>query len=162
MSTLCRPRVHSVSYFSISLYERGSRLEQWGIWVNYIRSPHLLPCIAQNQFPSAFQIQGLGAVTLVWVWVLSILSTIISTAHVVCSLNIYDKCIAYSQSCSYTFNPNKSFFRQKKSSSHETLHIWGHINNFLTVFPNKVQNSFLSMDMWSLIFKLMDYSIGSV
>ena len=58
MSTLCRPRVHSVSYFSISLYERGSRLEQWGIRVNYIRSPHLLPCIAQNQFPSTFQIQG--------------------------------------------------------------------------------------------------------
>ena len=56
MSTLCRPRVHSVSYFS--LYERGSRLEQWGIRVNYIRSPHLLPCIAQNQFPSTFQIRG--------------------------------------------------------------------------------------------------------
>ena len=36
-------------------------------------------------------------------------------AHVVCSLNIYDKCIAYSQSCSYTFNPNKSLFRQKKA-----------------------------------------------
>ena len=63
---------------------------------------------------------------------------------VVCSLNIYDKCIAYSQSCSYTFNPNKSLFRQKKSSSHETLHIWGHINNFLTVFPTKCKIRFVN------------------
>ena len=92
---------------------------------------------------------------------LSILSSVISNVHVVGSLNIYDKCIAYSQSCSYTFNPNKSLFRQKKALPMKHF-IFEVILIFLNCFPNKVQNSFLSIDMWSLIFKVMDYSIGSV
>ena len=96
-----------------------------------------------------------------WFWCyrccLLLLAPLILQAHLISMINAL-----------HTVNPvlthliQINHFSDRKKALPMKHFIFEVILIFLNCFPNKVQNSFLSMDMWSLIFKVMDYSIGSV